>query len=627
VGCLSLLIFTLAFFARNINYGSDPKLTLVVTQSILENGTIYLNAYQDDILIDQPFSTYVDNLVLLPYNGRYYHYFPLGPSVLSLPFVWVANLRGWDMLTTDNYALQRLLAAASSVLLFWLSFALARCYVSPWPSLLLGATAVLGSSLLSTIGIGLWSINFGTLFIALALLLLAQYDSGRLPDPAPLLLGVLLFLTFFVRASAVAFIVAVLLYLLWRDWRHFGKTAVVAATCLFLFLLWSRWEFGQWIPAYYALGRLQVERIAVWVGVLGNLVSPSRGIFVFSPFLVLGFVGLLGYRAFRRPHRLVWAIVLWFALHLLITARAASWWGGWSFGPRLLTETVPGLFLLLVISWHEWQPRLSRPQGWFWQASFALLAAVAIVIHSYQGLYNPYTSLWNGVVVPKPLLPDAGLGDLFRWRYAQPLATADQLCAIEAERVARLLPYAAPLLTVYRWGTPLLPTADTVFRLDERIDQKLRVEKRPFSSPSSRLLPRAFLPLIATPQNGALFVGWANSSELLRWSVCREAALIFQVGEVPAAETVTLAVATAGLGEQPVSLLLNGNFVGEWLVAPLEQGEKTAVFSLPTHFLQPNSLNTLTFHIPDAALPRTVYPDNPDPRLLGIVFAQLTITP
>jgi len=73
------------------------------------------------------------------------------------------------------------------------------------------------------------------------------------------------------------------------------------------------------------------------------LVSPSRGLLMLSPFLLLGCVGL--WTLLRSP---IWkkeAIVLVAAMlgPLLVNAGFYGWDGGWTYGPRYLTASVPFL--------------------------------------------------------------------------------------------------------------------------------------------------------------------------------------------------------------------------------------------------------------------------------------------
>ena len=85
------------------------------------------------------------------------------------------------------------------------------------------------------------------------------------------------------------------------------------------------------------------------VHLLGLLVSPSRGMLVYTPVVLCALPGLV--RSLRgqeaEPMRLIaLAGIAIFVLHGFI----ATWWGGWVFGPRYMTDLLPFIALWLALS-------------------------------------------------------------------------------------------------------------------------------------------------------------------------------------------------------------------------------------------------------------------------------------
>ena len=82
-------------------------------------------------------------------------------------------------------------------------------------------------------------------------------------------------------------------------------------------------------------------------GLAGVLISPSRGLFVYSPILLVSVWGSLRIWKERRwlPLRAaaIAAVGIW-----LVTARWGGWWGGWSFGYRLVVDTALLLAFLAI---------------------------------------------------------------------------------------------------------------------------------------------------------------------------------------------------------------------------------------------------------------------------------------
>jgi hypothetical protein len=633
LGILSLVVLLIVLFATPMHEGSDPKFTLLVAQSIVENGTIKLDSYQDDLLLGEPFQIHVGKFIR-EINGHYYNYFPVGPSIITLPIVAVTSKLGFDMsLGQHNFPLQRVLASVTSVIMLWIVYGIARCYLGPIESIVIAGIAVLGSGLISTLGSALWSINFSAIFIGLSLLLLVRYETGRSSTIHPIFLGLLLFLCYFSRASTAAFIAVVLIYLLVKDRKMLLITGATALIFLLLFAVWSRSEYGTWLPAYYSVGRFRGGRTPLLFAVYGHLFSPSRGLFTFSPFFLLVIPGafLFGRKIYREP--VVWLAVGWLILLILASSTAVSWWAGYSYGPRILTEAVLALVLLSIIMWREAKEILSPRWNRMIAALFLILGAAGIFIHSYQGLYNANTAGWNEKFVPVP--PNIEIDALFDWRYPQFLATGNGLCRSQEELMRDILA-ADTTLGAYQWGSSITHLGDS--EVDFKLAASNTGNDEKSSSNGENLPPGGvaksppgnsyvFLPSLRTPGNDGLFIGWtdsgANGQAPYRWSECETVSIAFLLGDV---ETIgrdfELAITAGANGKQQSTVLLNGAEVGEWLFTSPPDQPETAVFKFEGSALKRDSLNEIKIELPDAAqLSRMEW------RRLGLSFYQLAIYP
>jgi hypothetical protein len=113
----------------------------------------------------------------------------------------------------------------------------------------------------------------------------------------------------------------------------------------------SPFRFGQTLR-----GEIEAQAIAgpggAWQtplleGLAGHLVSPSRGLLVFSPFLLFaawGAVSIWRHRAYLELRPLSIAV----AAILLLSSKWYYWWGGWSFGYRLIGDLAWFLVLFLA---------------------------------------------------------------------------------------------------------------------------------------------------------------------------------------------------------------------------------------------------------------------------------------
>jgi hypothetical protein len=599
-----------------------------VAQAILEHGTVRLDPYIGRGVLAGPGVGEGTDPHLIERNGHAYSYFPVGSSLLALPAVALARLGGGDMVVpAHNYGLQRLLAAATVAILFLSCFALARLHVGPAAALAIASAGVLGGPAMSMLGTAYWSQGPATLAIALCLLLMARWEAGRAPTARPVLLGGLLFACFLFRAGTVAFVLPVLVYLFFADRRQFVAASIVSAALLLLFVAWSRREFGSWFPLYYSAERFQVQRASPWLALTGLLFSPSRGLFVFSPFLLLLIPGLVAFGRRVASRKLLWLVLGWLALHLAIVVRAASWWGGAGYGARLMVELTPGFVLLTSMVWTASAPRLSRSARSAAIALFAVLAAAAGVINTVQGLYNPYTALWNSVVEPAARPPASAPGDLFNWRYAQFLASQRQLCAIRDDQRRLFLPYEATL-DAYEWGAAITPIADQA--IDFRQAVLLGAEVGPAAAafapaaiPSGQ--PAAWLPALFAPANTALYFGWspASFSATARWTECPEARIVLRLGPEPTSGRPFTLWLRAGAGaDQEVPVRLNGQEIGRLRITAGPETPEELSLTFDGGLLRPGALNELLL-----AAPLADFHGRPGRSPSGMALAALALHP
>ena len=148
-------------------------------------------------------------------------------------------------------------------------------------------------------------------------------------DPANLLTAARPLLVFLLAGLPLA------IGLAYWNWHHFGSPLAFGQTMA-----------GQQI-AEGKLGSTDVWQGKILQGLCGLMVSPSRGMLVYSPILVFAFWGAV--RLWREPglgrlRPLSIAVVLLLLLH----ASWFDWYGGWSYGYRLVISVTPLLALCSV---------------------------------------------------------------------------------------------------------------------------------------------------------------------------------------------------------------------------------------------------------------------------------------
>ncbi len=236
--------------------------------------------------------------------------------------------------------------------------------------------------------------------------------SRRSPEPLrplrPLLIGACLFLAYLCRPTLALLAPFLLLYYFIQDRKSSLLAALTLGLLLLAFMGWSIGEFAQILPDYYLPKRLEGGEFAT--ALYANLLSPARGLLIFSPFIAVSLLLTL-VLAVRNKALLSLSLIslAWPTAHLLSISQFPHWWAGWSFGPRLMVDALPGLYVGLFSALGALRQRRRL-------AYAALLGSglLAIHINTYQALFNPYGMHWN--VEPNvDLYPEY----LFDWRYPQ----------------------------------------------------------------------------------------------------------------------------------------------------------------------------------------------------------------
>ena len=438
---LCVAAFLLTYLAPVDASFSDPSGTLLTAQAIVEHGMIRLDSYTQD-------ERYPYDRTPPAENGHFYNYSPLGTSLIVVPAVWLARLRGEDMIyPEDNRALQNLLSSITVVGCTLLIFAVCQLYLSLSASFALTVTFVFGSSTVSTLGTALWSSNLALVLGLMTIMLLARSDRrGAAARPPELALGVLAFLAYLCRPPMALLVPAVVAYLIHRRRRIPFRLIATVAISFVLFTLFSWREYGLLLPPYYQPSRL--ESVPFWQALCGHLASPSRGVLVGSPYLLLTLAGLLIWIRRLGRERLVWLAVGWIILHWVTVSSFHHWWGGWSFGNRLFVDVLPA-FLLLTVLVARSAGREMSPRGRHLAAAmFFATSAFAVFVHSHQGLYNVYTILWNEGI-------DSDESRVFDWRHPQFLASPSMMGLHDRTRsLLAMEPYSS--------GEEILPTSENV---------------------------------------------------------------------------------------------------------------------------------------------------------------------
>jgi hypothetical protein len=217
------------------------------------------------------------------------------------------------------------------------------------------------------------------------------------------------------RLMDVVFAVAIAVWLAWTDWRAlrwFLPAPILIATAL---CSYNVWFFNSILGGQARLEQYHLRTHGVagtWTGNLldglgGTLVSPSRGLFVFCPWIAVALLTLLAPTVRRRlsSHSLFCVLTASLIPYAIILSKYSVWWGGHCFGPRYWTDAVP-LFAIVFAYGLDWMLVRSRVLV----ATSAMAVIVSIGIQLIGAFCSP--SSWN----LRPLNVDLHHERLWDWR-------------------------------------------------------------------------------------------------------------------------------------------------------------------------------------------------------------------
>ena len=353
--------------------------------SLLRDGSFYLEAFP--ILYDE--RAQAGRIDGLPYylvraRGHYVSWYPVGAPLLAVPIYLPAVLTG---ISTDDdpglAVLEKVSAAVIVTVSALLLYLVLGRLTTRAVALALVTVYGVGTSNLSVSSQALWQHGPSQLALVAAL-----YCLVRARDEAwwATLAGLPLAFSVVVRPVNVLVALPVAAYAARRYPKH-ALGLVASALPPIGFQLWYNIVyFGDLFHTQLSGLTVPLWQTSLVEGLSGLLLSPGRGLLVYSPVFVLSLVGMA--RAWRSGgDPLLRTLSVGAVLTILLYSKWAKWWGGYTYGPRLLADLSP-VFVLAMLPLAE---RLIRHRAW--QAVFALLAAWSIGAHAMGAFVDDHVDL------------------------------------------------------------------------------------------------------------------------------------------------------------------------------------------------------------------------------------------
>ena len=163
-------------------------------------------------------------------------------------------------------------------------------------------------------------------------------------------LGICSGLFIFNRPSDSILVLPIIGYVLWYHREKIGYYVLFGLLSGLPFLIYNMFLFHNPFGGYSSLASRLTFDTTLLSNYLGLLIAPNRGLFIFTPILILAFFGFWIIKDNNKPVcRFLIGALASIAITILVYASWDDWQGGDNYGPRFLICILPYLIIGLCI--------------------------------------------------------------------------------------------------------------------------------------------------------------------------------------------------------------------------------------------------------------------------------------
>lgn len=400
-----MIFFTVLFIycSRTIFPLADSRWTIHIANSLIQEGNVDLDEYQD-ILKKHGF------YAIEKHKGHFYSMFPVGVSFLAVPVVCVLDKLsqilmvnygddGLNKHSLNNMIIQKSIPVGLELFIasFYLALAavfwylIARRNLKTSQALIIVFIFAFCTAAWSTASRALWQHgpSLVMLTIALYLMLLSEEKADIIQY-----VGLPLAFSYVIRPTNSLSVVLLTCFVFFQYRKYFIRYLIWAAVIAFPFILLNYSIYGSLLPPYYQPERLFTNLVFL-EALMGNLFSPGRGLFVFSPIFILSLLGIFikirEKRFLPRDYYLLMIIVL----HWVVISTFRHWWGGHCYGYRLFSDMIPYFIYFLIPVVEKIFVVLKNTRKKIAIALFAFLICISFYMHFWGSVHGLSQYYWN----------------------------------------------------------------------------------------------------------------------------------------------------------------------------------------------------------------------------------------
>jgi hypothetical protein len=366
-------------------------------------------------------------------DEHYYTIFPIGVSIVAVPFVY-AKERGSDVLSSigdilvkyhiigsqykainptkilKTLRIERFIAsfivALTSVFIYIICY---RFFQSKY-SLLISLIFAFCTSAWSTASRALWQHGPSMLMLTIGLYIILR---AREKPPLIQYASIPLAFSYVIRPTNVVSIFLLTVYVAIQYRRYLLHYLLWAMIIAVPFLFFNFSIYHSLLSPYYSPQKIG-SNPDFFEALAGNLISPARGLFVFTPILLFSIYGVVLRIKNNQADKLDYFLLVIIFLHWVVISSAdPKWWAGHSFGPRLFSDMTP-YFIYFLIPGVAGISKLNGLRKVFFVSAFTCFIIISFFIH-FRGGTKPVVYGWNA----KPVNVDERPARVWDWRDIQ----------------------------------------------------------------------------------------------------------------------------------------------------------------------------------------------------------------
>jgi hypothetical protein len=326
-------------------------------------------------------------------NGHLMSIFPIVTPVLITPFVYLCTLGmapGHAIIHIGQIA--RTASAGIA--------ALAACTFYLIVIRFVPKKIAIVSTLVFAFATSTWSISSQALWqhgmIELFLLLMVYIIIRNEEDPSPrsfVYLGILSGLFVFCRPPDALLLIPIVGYVVFKNRKYALHYVVPAIISGLPFLVYNWHFFGNVFGGYVQ----NIQKFDLSVNVLpdyaGLFISPNKGLFIFSPILILAVLGYFHLDSIENKN--ISRLFRWFGpvliMETVVYGFFSDWGGGYSYGPRYLTALAPVLCIYVALFLSDTMTRFRAGMYNYLKVGVITLLIIFSILVQFIGVfYFPY---------------------------------------------------------------------------------------------------------------------------------------------------------------------------------------------------------------------------------------------